>query len=132
MMKSKIMKICDSFSATLFELPNHPSEFNEKQQSLEEEQGQTQTTVSLTKKNIEAKLTAFQTKKFPDLECSQITFMQLFVAKESCVYDTLNFFQSNPTTYLGFFWIPTSKRETLIQSLSDLKKRQPNLQHAEI
>ncbi len=40
--------------------------------------------------------------------------MQLFVAKESCVYETLNLFKTNPTTYLGFFWIPSSKQDLLI------------------
>ena len=56
MVKLKINKLCESFGAKRFQMPANIQQFNEKITEIDEENNNTKQTLSLTKKNIENKL----------------------------------------------------------------------------
>ncbi len=56
MVKLKINKLCESFGAKRFQMPANIQQFNEKITEIDDENNNTKQTLSLTKKNIENKL----------------------------------------------------------------------------
>jgi len=44
----------------------------------------------------------------------------------------MNLLTLNANTYTGFCWVPDCQKEQVHNALADLKKRDPNGEHAEI
>ena len=126
MIKNKVQKICDSFQAKKYQLPNNTSEYKALEKELDSEQEQTLSTIRLTQASIEQKLIQFQAVKFPSLNCSFVTFAVLFLQKQITLFETLNLFQITQTTFTCTLYVPQSSSELLLSTIQKYKNANPN------
>lgn len=124
MMRSKLNKVCDSFQASKYGIPEDNQAFMLKTRENEEQIRDSKNIIAVTKAHVENILDFFsQPRGGEDGEYSYIEDIKYFVAKEKAIYHNLNTLKLQNTVYHGNVWVPEESVDKVQKALSELKKR---------
>lgn len=122
MMRGKLNKVCDSFSASKYAIPEDARNFTEKVKEIEEGLRDSKEILNNTRKHIENVLDFYSNGRSEEAEYSYIDDVLLFIAKEKAIYHNLNMLKLQNTIYHGSVWCPVAAASTVQTTLLNLKR----------
>eukprot|EP01017_Pseudomicrothorax_dubius_P037966 TRINITY_DN562_c0_g1_i6.p1 TRINITY_DN562_c0_g1~~TRINITY_DN562_c0_g1_i6.p1 ORF type:complete len:853 (-),score=233.70 TRINITY_DN562_c0_g1_i6:186-2744(-) len=126
-MKSKLTKICDSFGAQRFNLPDSQKDYDAKMREIGKELGSTLEVLRGTRRQIDQILQTYSTPRFPDTGMSYLDELRLFLTKEKTLYHNLNLLRAWATYYEGYCWAPIEEEQNILRALTEAVRENPTI-----
>jgi V-type H+-transporting ATPase subunit a len=130
--KSKLQKICDSFGATRFDIPELGEAFMAKEGEINRQLIDVKNLLAITKVQVRGTLQQFSVPHYPGDETSHLEELRLYVAREKSIYYALNMLRLENTYYQAFCWIPDESLDQVREVLTTLIKDQSHMAASQI
>lgn len=127
MMRNKLTKICESFSASRYNIPEDPRDFEAKVHDVDTQLIESLNVLRVTKNHIEVSLDYFANPRKIEIPYSYIEEIRLFLKKEKCLYHSLNMLKLQGVVLHGFCWCPIDSIDEVKKTIQDLIRRKPDI-----
>lgn len=127
MMKAKLNRICDSFNASKYGIPEEPAAFNQKLQEIDSQIREAENVINITEGQIKHLLNYFSEPRNYNANYSLIEDFKLFLLKEKTIYHNLNTLKTKNALYQGYCWCPLEISEKIRTAIIELKRRKPDI-----
>jgi V-type H+-transporting ATPase subunit a len=127
MMRNKLNKICESFSAARYNIPEDPHQFEEKVNEVDTQLIESVNIIRVTKNHIEVSLDYFANPRKLEIPYSYIEEIRLFLRKEKSIYFNLNMLKLQGVVLHGFCWCPLDSLDDVKKALGDLIRKKPDI-----
>lgn len=117
---SKINRICDSFGAKKYPLPEFKDEYNEKMVDIDELLADTIQLKGITEKNLRdiyLEMTEKPEYSNVSMDCSRIEYFRLFFELELKTYINMNYLENQKMIMIAHLWIPKDYFGQLLKEL---------------
>jgi len=127
MMKGKLNRICESFGASRYGIPEEPQAFNKKLQEIDDQLREAQNVINITQGSVKHMLNYFSQPRMQNLTYSLIEDIKLFILKEKSIYHNLNTLKAKNALYQGNCWCPKEISDKVRIAITELKRRKPEI-----
>ncbi|EGR31162.1 v-type ATPase 116kda subunit family protein, putative [Ichthyophthirius multifiliis] len=140
MIRQKLNRICDSFNASKYSLPQDGNGYSMKLLEIENYITDTRNVIIflIQLKKIKKKLITMTRQAInsilddwvlmrPGCNYSYIEELRLFVLKEKLLYHNFNLLTQKYTIFSGYFWCPKQQDSVIYNALEQLRIRKPNI-----
>jgi V-type H+-transporting ATPase subunit a len=127
MMRGRLNRICESFGASKYGIPEEPTAFDNKLREIDSQIREAQNVISLTQGTIKALLEYFAKPRTENISYSLIEDLRLFLLKEKAVYHNLNTLKTDKALYQGSCWCPVEISDKVRQAVTELKRRKSEI-----
>lgn len=128
--KAKLVKLCQAFNSTLYNLPSSYEEFDTEIATLIQECANCKEVKSQTEERILKSLNVLA-NPLDDNEFSYLRELKMRVLREKSIYDQFNKLKLRDNIFYGKLWIPREHEGKVKMTLDVLGKRQ-NFSRADI
>lgn len=127
MMKAKLNRVCESFGASKYGIPEDPTAFNKKLVDIDGQLREAQNVINITQGQIKNILNWFAQPRINKFGHSRVEDFRLFVLKEKAIYHNLNTLKAKNALYQGSCWCTVDIVHKVRESLNNLKRRKPEI-----
>jgi len=127
MMKGRLNRICESFGASKYGIPEDPNAFDNKLKEIDGQIREAQNVIGLTQATIKTLLEYFAKPRTENISYSLVEDVRLFLLKEKAVYHNLNTLKTDKALYQGNCWCPIEIADKVRQAITELKRRKSEI-----
>jgi V-type H+-transporting ATPase subunit a len=127
-LKTRLNRICDSFGASKYGIPEDRANFDKKVDEVNAQLTDTRNVINITKNHINMLLKSFTDPR--DGEMGDISYLEeirLYVLKEKSIYHNLNSLKLQDQLYYGAVWCPLELEEKVRAKIQDLQKNKHHI-----